>query len=181
MKPQIFQKQGLALFQLRGYVLSFGSNALRAEAHVFATRQFFVQHHAQPLGHRLQAHLRFRLALGSSQMRGQNESRPVPQGVLDRRKGFANSRVVHNPSVLERHVEVDAHEDSVTVEREIADRQLGHWLVVLNVGGLKVATPFPAALVWTARPALRDSRKACPQRSRRNSGATEPYKPLSPM
>ncbi|MGA9712405.1 MAG: hypothetical protein WBR31_11495, partial [Candidatus Sulfotelmatobacter sp.] len=29
----------------------------------------------------------------------------------------------------QRNIEVDPHEDTVTVQREIADRKLGHWLV----------------------------------------------------
>jgi hypothetical protein len=142
MKAEVLQKQRLAFFQLRGHFFRLGSDAVWAEPHVFAARQFLVEHHAQPLGHRLQAHLQIGLALGPSQMRGQNQPRPVPQGVFDGGQSFADARVVHDASVFQRNVEVDAHEDAVAVEREITDGKLGHWLVVLIRWQLfKVAPP----------------------------------------
>ena len=122
MKPQILQKQRLTFFQLRGNFLRLWTDTVGTEAHVFAARQFFVEHHAQPLGHRLQAHLQIRFAFGTPQMRGQNQSRPMAQRILDRGQGFADARVVHHAAVFQRNIEVDAHEDTVAVERQITDR-----------------------------------------------------------
>jgi hypothetical protein len=111
MKAKVLQKQGLALFQLQSHFFRLGSNAIRAESHVLAARQFLIQNHAQPLRHRLQTHLGIGLALGPSQMRGQNQPRPVPQRVLNRGQSFADTRVIHDASIFQRNIEVDAHED----------------------------------------------------------------------
>jgi hypothetical protein len=55
----------------------------------------------------------------------------VPQGILDRGERLADAGVVHNAPVFEGYVKVNPHEYAIAVEREIADRELGHWLVVL--------------------------------------------------
>ena len=59
-------------------------------------------------------------------MRGEDEARAVTQSVLDAGQSFADAGVVHDAAVVERDVEVDAHEDAVIVERKIADRKFGH-------------------------------------------------------
>src|ERR1035438_3011174 len=46
--------------------------------------------------------------------------------ILDRGQRFANPGVVHDAAVVKRDVEVDAHENTLIVERKIADRKLWH-------------------------------------------------------
>ena len=43
-----------------------------------------------------------------------------------RGQSFADARVVHDAAVVERNVEIDAHEDAAIVEREIANGKFGH-------------------------------------------------------
>jgi hypothetical protein len=83
VEAQILQQEGLALFQLSGNFLSLRPNTLGTKADVFAARQFLVEQHAQPLRHRLQAHLRIGLAFRPAQMRCQDQARSVAQRVLD--------------------------------------------------------------------------------------------------
>ena len=83
MEAQVFQQQSLAHFQLRGHFLGFRPDAIGAEADVFPTRQFFVEQHAQALGHRLQAQFEIGFALGPAEVRGQDQARSVAQSVLN--------------------------------------------------------------------------------------------------
>jgi hypothetical protein len=50
----------------------------------------------------------------------------MPQSILDGRKGFADAGIVHNATVFERHIEINAHEHTVAIEWEITNRKLGH-------------------------------------------------------
>ena len=59
-------------------------------------------------------------------MRREDEAGAVTQSVLDAGQGFADAGVVHDAAVVERDVEVDAHEDAAIVERKIANRKFGH-------------------------------------------------------
>src|SRR5271156_419401 len=70
-------------------------------------------------------------------MRCQNESRPMPQGVLNRRQRLPDTRVVHNAPVVQGNVKVDPHEDASAVERKITHGKLGHWLVRPLAGSLE--------------------------------------------
>ena len=117
MEAQIFQQQGLALFQLSGHLLGFRADAFGAEAHVFSARQLLVQQHAQAFGRRLQAHRQIGLSLGPAKMGDQDQPRPVTEGVLDRGQGLADAGVVDDPAILERDIEIHPHEDAVIVER----------------------------------------------------------------
>ena len=126
VEAQVLEQQRLALFQLRRDFLGFRADALGTEADVLAARQFLVEQHAQPLGHRLQTHLGIGLALGPAQVRSQNQARPVAQRIFDGGQGFADAGIVHDAPVFQRHVEIDAHENAVAVERKITNGKLGH-------------------------------------------------------
>ncbi len=127
MEAQVLQQQGLALFQLAGHLLGLHPDAIGAEADVFAASQLLVQHHAQALGHRPQAELGSGLALGTAQVRRQDEPCAVAQRVLDGGQGLADARVVGDPAaIIQRDIEVHAHEDAMVAEREIADGELVH-------------------------------------------------------
>ena len=133
VEAQVLEQQRLALFQLGGDFFGFRANALGTEANVLAARQLLIEQHAQPLGHRLQAHLGIGLAFGPAQMRSQNQARSMAQSIFDGGQSFADARVVHDAPVFERHVEVNAHEDPVAIERKITNGKLGHgWFSPLN-------------------------------------------------
>ena len=126
VEAEVFEQQGLAFFQLARHFFGFGADALGTEADVLAARQFLVEHHAQTFGDGLEAHLGIRLAFGTAEVRGENEARAVAQSVLDGGQGFADAGVVHDAAVVERDVEIHAHEDAAVVEREIENGKLGH-------------------------------------------------------
>jgi hypothetical protein len=52
----------------------------------------------------------------------------VTESVFDRGQSFADAGVIHDSAVVERNVEVDAHENAVVVEGKIADGKFGHCL-----------------------------------------------------
>src|ERR1019366_6669421 len=126
VEAQVFEQQRLAFFEFERYFFGFRPDTVGAEAHVFSARQFFIEQHAQTLGHRLQAQLGIGVAFGTAEVRRQDQARAVTQSVLDAGQGFANARVVHDPAVVERDVEVHTHEDAVIVERKIANGKLRH-------------------------------------------------------
>jgi hypothetical protein len=57
---------------------------------------------------------------------GEDEAGSVTESVLDAGQSFADAGVIHDAAVVEGDVEVDAHEDAVIVEREVADGKFGH-------------------------------------------------------
>src|ERR1700744_762284 len=116
MEAQVLQQQRLSALQLFGHLLGLRADAVGREADVFAAAQDVVQQDAQAFGDRLQAHLRIGLALWPAQVRSQNESRAMPQSVLDGRQRLADARVVHHTAVVKRNVEVDGHEEALVVQ-----------------------------------------------------------------
>src|ERR671937_2688645 len=84
----------------------------------------------QPRLHRLQGQ-RGILSLRPSEMRGENDlRRSALQEKLDRGQGCSNARVVGDAAVLERYVEVDAHEEALPGHVRVANRarlmRVGH-------------------------------------------------------
>ena len=128
VKAQILEQQRLAFFQLASHLFRFNPHAVWAESHVLARCQLAVEHHAQTLRHRLQTHLGIRLAFGPPQMRCKDQARAMPQCVLNTGQGFANARVIHYPPVIQRNVEVDTHENSVIIQRQVANGKFGHFV-----------------------------------------------------
>src|SRR5260370_25683623 len=97
------------------------------------------------------------LAFGPAQVRGEDEAGSVTQSVLDAGQGFADARVVHDAAVVERDVEVDAHEKAMIVQREIANGKLGHGTPVLARFLVEGRASRPAGRA--RRPSLHATRK----------------------
>src|SRR5581483_5466789 len=100
--------------------------------------------------HGLQAHLGIGLALGTAQVRGQDQARAVAQGIFDSGQSLTDAGVVHDAAVVEGYIEIDAHEHTVSIEREITDGKLGHgWSprtgIVMGCGWLAAPGPFSVA------------------------------------
>ena len=121
VEAQVFQHERLPAFQLVRHLLGLRANTVRRKANVLAAPQDAIEQDAQPLGYRLQAHLGIGLALGPPEVRRQYQARAVPQRVLDAGQRLANARVVHDAAVVERDVEVNAHENAFVVQRKIAN------------------------------------------------------------
>src|SRR5579863_5601468 len=127
VKTEILQKQGLSFFQLASDLLGFRTDAFGRESDVLTTRQFLIEKHAQALGHRLETQHAVGLALGTAEVGSKNEPRAVTQGVFNGWERFSDAGIVHDPAVLHGHIEIDAHENAVIVDSEIADGKLGHY------------------------------------------------------
>src|SRR6185369_17281937 len=66
------------------------------------------------------------LAFWPSEVRSENHTRAVIDRVLDRRQRRSDARIVVNLAVFDRHVEVDADEQSLAGKGKIFYRQFRH-------------------------------------------------------
>src|SRR5579859_652736 len=123
VEAQVLEQERLAFFQLASHLLGLNPNTVRTEADVFTGSQVPIKQHAKTLGDRLQTHLGVGLALRTPQVRSENQTRAVPQGVLNRGKRFFNAGVVSYAAiVVKRDVEIDPHENPMIIKRKIANR-----------------------------------------------------------
>ena len=111
------------LFRMKAQILlgrhfgGFRSNALRTKPNILGKRVFLIEQHAQALSDRFQTHLRIWLSLRPPQVRSQNQPRPLLQCIFDRRQSLSNAGLISNQPILERNVEVYAHEDTLIMQR----------------------------------------------------------------
>ena len=80
----------------------------------------------QPLRDGPQAEAVLDLAVGPAEVAREDDPRAVGEQVVDGRDGGADARVVGDLAVLERDVEVDADEDALAGDVDVADGQLVH-------------------------------------------------------
>ena len=87
-----------------------------------------VEQFAQAVDHRAQRILGIGLALGAAQVRGQNDLGMVAQGVDDGGQRGHDAGVVGDGRAVfgERHVEIDADEDPLVGQIDVANGELGH-------------------------------------------------------
>ena len=127
MEAEIFQQQRLSWLQLGRHLFGFDAHALRTEAHVLVETELLIQQHAQPLGHRFEAHFRIRFALGTPQMRGQNDFSFAPQRIFDGRQSFDNTSVIGYTAIFrEGHIEIHPDKYTLVFEVQIFDRKFCH-------------------------------------------------------
>src|SRR5215831_11218449 len=122
MKTQVFEQHHTASRRS-------GANRIRRDVAdtVVGEHHGHAEELRQAIDERPQAEFRSWLALRASKMARQNYSRrALIERVLDRRQRRANARVVADDAVFQRHVEVDANEDALTLQGEIFNRQLRH-------------------------------------------------------
>ncbi len=81
---------------------------------------------ASRFGDGLERVLRELLPVGPAEVAHQHEARALVEHVADRRQRRAQTLVVLDLAVLDRHVEVDAHQDAPAREGEVFDEELGH-------------------------------------------------------
>ena len=80
----------------------------------------------QARDHRREAVLGHRLAFRAPEVRGEDDRGALFERVPDRRQRCADAGVVADHAVLDRHVEVDADEDTLAGEIEIFDGEFHH-------------------------------------------------------
>src|SRR5450755_159311 len=74
VEAQVLEQQSLSLFQRGGHLFRLRADTVWRKSDVFAAAQDLVEQDAEPLGYGLQAHLGIRLALGTSEVRGQDQA-----------------------------------------------------------------------------------------------------------
>ncbi len=128
MVAQVFKQQHLAGLELAGHFAGDFADAVGREGHVDVFAQLLVEQFAQAVDHRAQRILRIRLALGTAEVRGQNDLGLVPEGVGDGGQRGHNAGVVGDGRAVfsERHVEIDADEDPFVGQIDVANGELGH-------------------------------------------------------
>ena len=89
---------------------------------------FLVEQFAQPVDHGAQRVLGIRLALGTAQVRGQDDLGLVLEGVDDGGQRGHDARVVGDGRAVfgERHIEIDADKDPLVGQIDVANGELGH-------------------------------------------------------
>jgi gamma-glutamyltranspeptidase len=117
----------LSLAEYQAGFAALRENKDRIVADTVAARLHWrAEQFLQLLRRRQKPHRLHDLALGPAQVRHQDGLAARLQDRLDRRQALANARVARDLQVLvERHVEVDAHEHALLVEIEVREL-LGH-------------------------------------------------------
>jgi hypothetical protein len=126
VEAEVFQQQGLAGLEIVGQLQSDRADAVRGESDILVGVEDAVEQRAQAHGDRAKADGRNFFALGTAEVRGEDDAGLAAQSVLDGGNGFADARVVGDDAVLERDVEVDADQNTFAGEVEVADGQLRH-------------------------------------------------------
>src|SRR5947207_3129082 len=126
MEAQILKKQRLSLLEFERHLLGLGADTVRTEANVLASCEVAIKHHSETFSHRLETHFWIGLALGTSKMRSQNQTRSMSKSVLDGGQCLAHARVVHNAAVVEGNVEVNPHENAAVGDGEVSNRKFRH-------------------------------------------------------
>ena len=125
---QVFEQQHLAGLELARHFAGHFADAVGREGHVDRFADLLVEQLAQAVDDRAQRILRIRLALGAAQVRGQNDLGPMLERVFDGGQRGHDAGVVGDGRAVfgERHVEVDADEDALVGQFDVANGELGH-------------------------------------------------------
>ncbi len=126
MEAEVFEQEGLAGFEVGGHLAGDCADAVGGEGYVFVVAEDVVEQDAEVVDDGAEAHGGDGLALGAAEVRAEDDLGLVAERVLDGGEGLADAGVVGDDAVLERDVEVDADEDALVGEIQIADGQLRH-------------------------------------------------------
>ena len=162
MKPEILEQHHTAAAVMGG--IDRGFRGLPDA--VGRKRHRPTQERRGACGDRFQAVLRIHLPLRASQVRGEHHRCPVIERVANRRERRADTRVVGHLAILERHVEVDAHEHAPTLQIEISDGKLHNYRLLTADCRLSTTT-----LCSPCRRADRCSGSSSPTRCRTTRGS----------
>src|SRR5215472_6705109 len=127
VEAQVLEQEGLSFLKLLRHLFGGQADTIRSKAYVRTAPKLLVEQHAEAFGGGLEAHLGIELPLGPSEMRRQDQPRPLTQRIFDRGESLADTRVVGDPAFLrKRHVKVHAHQYAMPVELQVLNRELGH-------------------------------------------------------
>ena len=121
VKAQVLEQQHFAVFESLGRGFRFRPNAIGHKSDGLA------QYLRQARGRRLQAHFGIHFALGTPQVRRQNQTAAAFQNVLNRGQRRLDAGIVGDFSgLVEGHIEIDAHEDAFAFYIEVTNRKFWH-------------------------------------------------------
>jgi hypothetical protein len=125
---QVLKQQNLAGLKLAGHLAGHFAHAVGGKGHVDAFAERLVEQFAQAVDDRAQRILWIRFALGAAQVRGQDDLGLVLEGVDDGGQRGHDAGVVGDGRAVfsERHVEVDADEDPLVGQIDVANGELWH-------------------------------------------------------
>src|SRR5260370_22440869 len=116
MAAEGFGQEGVAGFEVGGYLGGDDADAVRREGRVLVVAEDVVEQAAKVGDEGAEAHGVDGLAFGAAEVGAENDFGLVAEGVLDGGEGFADAGVVGDDAVLEGDVEVDADEDALVGE-----------------------------------------------------------------
>src|SRR5688500_7685128 len=110
MKTQVFEQQHVTVLEPRDFLFRLLSDA------VFGEGDGCAEQLREVFGDGSEAVLFRALAFRPTEMRGEDDPRAALAGVFDRRQRGADARIVFDMPVLERNIEINAHENALTFE-----------------------------------------------------------------
>src|SRR5438067_3535181 len=107
METDVFKKQHATVTETFALGLGVGADAILGEV------DGPLEEILELRSHRGQRIFGIGPALGTAEVRRQNQSASLLDGQTQRGQGFADTRVVRNGAVLQRNVEVDTNKDAL--------------------------------------------------------------------
>jgi hypothetical protein len=131
LKPKVLQQRDVA-------ILHMSDNFFRNLAYrIVAEEDRLIDQRMQIIADRSKRIFGHRLALRSAEVRHQNRFRFLLAEIIDRRQRLANSSVVGDFNfvavLLNRDVEIDAHQDAFPANIDIWQRQLRHYFASISI------------------------------------------------
>ncbi len=132
VEAEVFQQQDLAGFKLAGKFFGDVADAVGGKGDVGLFAEVMIEQGAEAVDDGAQAVFEIDLAFGAAEVGGEDELGLVAQRVLDGGQGLFDAGVVGDLGAVlgEGDVEVDAHEDVLVGEVEVANRKLCHTVSV---------------------------------------------------
>src|SRR5580700_1950946 len=115
MESDVFEQHYISIAKRLALRLCFGSDTIG--------RKFDLSEElAQPVGDGSEAILRIDLALWPAEMGGQDQTCAALDGQTKSRQRLADARIVADSAALERDVEINTDENTLTAHLQIANR-----------------------------------------------------------
>ena len=128
VEAEVLEQQHLAGAEPLDGVLGAGAERVAGD------RDGLAQQLAEALADRAEPEAVADLAVGAAEVAGEDHAGALRLEVADRRERRADARVVGDPAVLERDVEVDADEDALARGVQVPDGELVHGSVPPGAG-----------------------------------------------
>ena len=118
VEPHIFQQHDLTVLQGISQPMGIFADDVSRERH-FAAQQL-----RKPCCHRSQAVLGVHLTLGASQMGAEDHPSALFHQIADGGQRLGDALIVGDGAAIQRHIEVTAHQDPLSLGRNIPDALL---------------------------------------------------------